>query len=80
MRQLAEKNSEASTDQITESKELTEKVIHIRHKAKAQAQAEEAEMVDESTQTEMELTTMTRRIKKKVNRIKEEGEQQEEGQ
>ena len=78
MRQLAQKNSAASTDQIMEQQEMTESVTQVRRKAKAQAQAQavESEMIDESTQTEMELTTMTRRIKKKVNRTKEEGEEQ----
>ena len=78
MRQLAQKNSAASTDQIMEQQEMTESVTQVRRKAKAQTQAQavESEMIDESTQTEMELTTMTRRIKKKVNRTKEEGEEQ----
>ena len=78
MRQLAQKNSAASTDQIMEQQEMTESVTQVRRKAKAQAQVQavESEMIDESTQTEMELTTMTRRIKKKVNRTKEEGEEQ----
>lgn len=76
MRQLAQKNSAASTDQIMEQQEMTETVTQVKRKAKAQAQAVESEMIDESTQTEMELTTMTRRIKKKVNRTKEEGDEQ----
>lgn len=78
MRQLAQKNSAASTDQIMEQQEMTESVTQVRRKAKAQVQAQavETEMIDESTQTEMELTTMTRRIKKKVNRTKEEGDEQ----